>query len=109
MAFRKPPIGRLAFPGRHQCFLNKFFSELMSSCGVSGWAEGAAEGVEPDAAVGAPKLGTPLPGCTFGLSMVPASANGTVIFPTRLPISPPTMLPTLLEPMAAAGFTVTEP
>src|ERR1700686_2661407 len=91
-------------------FLNKFFSVFTSSCTVgAGWAEGDAEGVEPDAVDGAPKLGTPLPGCTFGLSIVPASAKGTVTFPTRLPISPPTTLPTLPEPRAAAGFTVTDP
>src|SRR5271169_4218531 len=90
-------------------FLNKLFSEFTSSCTEGCWPEGAALGAEPDAVEGAPKLGTPLPGVTFGLSIVPASANGTVIFPTRLPISPPTTLPTLPEPRAATGFTVAAP
>src|SRR5580704_4862387 len=86
-------------------FLNKFFSVFTSSCNDGCWPEGAVEGVEPDEVEGAPKLGTPLPGRTFGLSTVPPSANCTVIFPTRLPISPPTTLPTLLAPRADVGFT----
>ena len=89
--------------------MNKFFSEFTSSCTEGCCPAGAPEGAEPDAVDGAPKLGTPLPGVTFGLSIVPASANGTVIFPTRLPINPPTTLPILPEPSAPAGFTVTEP
>ena len=89
--------------------LNKLLSVSTAFSGVMDWLDGVEEGAEPDAVLGAPKLGTPWPGRTFGLSMVPPSANGTVIFPTRLPTSPPTMLPTALDPMADAGFTTTVP
>ena len=68
-------------------FLNRFFSVFTLSCTVAGgcarhWASNLTQWTAPR------KLGTPLPGCTFGLSIVhPLSANGTVIFPTRFPPS----------------------
>src|SRR5258708_21183808 len=93
----------------HQCFLNKF---LMVSTGFSGAAAGPAGAevpVAPGAGEGPAKLGTPLPGRTFGLSIVPPSSIGTGILLTRLPRSPPTIPPTAPDPALAPGLTDTCP
>ena len=89
---------------RHRLQDDRRSSELVSRSLL-----GAEEPAAPEEDAGPAKLGTPLPGCTFGLSIVPPSAIGTVILLTRLLRSPLTMLPTAPDPAIAPGLTDTWP